>query len=135
MPHRWYANFVKALWDGDLDPSDNTKAMLVNGYTFNATHTFAQIQSSEASGSGYTAGGEVITLTVGGTATGTDFDQPQIEWDPVTVTATGLVVYSDGSTKTPMYYLDFGQQRSALAGAFRILAMSPAARTDITPCP
>jgi predicted exporter len=136
MTSQWYSTFIKALWDQDLDPTDDLKIMLVDGYTFDPEHTYAQIEADETSGAGYTAGGQVFTFSsVTASPTGTAFAQPQVEWTAATLDATGAVVYSDGATKRPMYYLSFGTQRSVLGGIFRILAPNPPPAAAITPCP
>lgn len=117
----FFNNFLADIGLKRVDlSSDVFKVILVNGYTFDATHTQkSQITGEPATANGYTAGGEVLDNTDWGWDAGngfTRFDADDISWSasggaigPV----TGAVIYNSSitvpNTNRLMCYLDFGE--------------------------
>ena len=97
--------------------------------SFNATTTDYTV-TNEISGTGYTAGGQVLVPTdaaQGGTTGWVDF--ADVVWTG-TLSARGALVYNttydDGSgTTNAVLVLDFGSTRSVVADDFRVVMPSP----------
>jgi hypothetical protein len=91
----------KYLLDGtiDLDTDTIKVALVTSAYTFNAANTvWADISTNEASGPGYTAGGQAlanIALTYDGSAA--KFDADDTVWTSSTVTARWAIAYKSGT--------------------------------------
>ena len=128
----FYNNFLYDLALGrfNLD-ADTFKVMLVNGYTYNATHTSkSQITGELLTENGYTAGGETIpNPTITETSGVVKWDGDDVTW---TATggdigpATGAVIYNDTVTSPEadrlVCYIDFGDEESAGASTqFKIV--------------
>lgn len=108
--------------------SDSLKVMLLTAYTFANTHaTMADVlgAGTEASGTGYTAGGQAltgVTFTTSGTTTTLTCANPS--WSASTITAAFAVFYDaaggTSATNYPFCYWDFGGSSSSSAGAFTL---------------
>jgi len=111
----------------DMD-NDTFKCMLtLTGYSPNfETHTNKSDVTNEASGLGYTAGGETLTsvaMTSSSDGTGTiKWDADDVSWANSTLTAvTGAVIYDDTVTDDRLIaYIDFGGSFSTTSGTFQI---------------
>ena len=97
--------------------SDTFKVILVNSYTFNASHASkSQITGELSTGAGYTAGGATLAQTWTNSGATNKFDADDISWlVPVSQTlgpCTGAVIYDDTVTSPTadrlMCYIDFG---------------------------
>lgn len=121
-----YNNFVRDAFAGDVHlTTDVFKAILTNGYTFNASHVdLTNITGELPTGNGYTAGGQTISnITL-------NFVSPKTKWDcdDLIWSASGgdigpydgLVIYSYSSTtptaKRLVLYADFGGSTSTPDG-------------------
>lgn len=85
--------------------------------------TTAYSTSNEASGAGYTAGGQALTVSVVPTSTGTTafLSFSDVTWDATTITARGALIYkADGVTNPAIAVLDFGEDKQTNAGDFTI---------------
>lgn len=126
-----YHNFFERLGRGagDLQSLTVKCALVTSAYTYNTDHDFFDDITNElGTGSGYTAGGDTITVTV------TDDDANnrvdivlgEAQWTTATLTARGAVYYVDtggaASTDWLIAYLDFSTDRSSSAGTFTISA-------------
>lgn len=108
--------------------ADSLKVMLLTAYTFANTHaTMADVlgAGTEASGTGYTAGGQAltgVTFTTSGTTTTLTCANPS--WSASTITAAFAVFYDaaggTNATNYPFCYWDFGGSSSSSAGAFTL---------------
>lgn len=114
---------------GDLQSLTVKCALVTSSYTFDKSHDFFNDITNElAGGSGYTAGGDTIAVTV------TDDDANdrcdivlgEAQWTSATLTARGAVYYVDtggaASTDWVIAYLDFTTDRSSSSGTFTISA-------------
>ena len=104
-------SFKSGLFDGDFDfDTDTFKiALYTNSATLNADTT-AYTTTGEVSGSGYTAGGNTLTVskgTTGGTAF-ISFDNTS--WSAA-ITARGALIYKDGGGS--ICVLDFGSDKTS----------------------
>lgn len=128
------ATFARALKQGsafllDLDSETQHKgALFTSSLTpdFNAASPYfgsAPYTSNQNTGTGYTAGGTVLTSTSLAAASGLlTFDAADLSWASSTITAArGLVIYADGLTnKDVEAVLDFGGDYSTSNGTFAI---------------
>ena len=119
-------SFKKALLDGEMDfSSDTSQVFKIALYTSSAdlsAATTAYSATNEVSGTGYTAGGNTLTVvapTTSGTTAFLDFSDTT--WSTATVTARGALIYlADGATNPAVAVLDFGGDKTSTAGDFTI---------------
>lgn len=132
MASLYYNNFWEALAKGDIDFDTHTfKAMLVTtSYTPDQdSHAFRSDITGEASGTGYTAGGQTldsITITQNNTSNRADIDFADETFSTVTVTnVKGYVVYKStgvAATDILVCYIEFTEgAQSTSAGNFTII--------------
>lgn len=131
----WFVDtYIKALSnDIALDLSDTTpgafKAALFQAAVTpdfgqsNPTYGSAPFNANESSGTGYTAGGEDLTVTGWGVLTaankvGWTFDT--ILWADSTISAEGLLVYCPSLSSRAVIFRWFGQTYTTEAGDFEI---------------
>jgi hypothetical protein len=75
------------------------------------------------SGTGYSAGGNTLTISTNPTSSGTTafLDFADTTWSAATITARGAVIYlADGATDPAVAVLDFGSDKISTAGDFTI---------------
>ena len=119
-------SFKQALLDGEMDfSSDTSQVFKIALYTSSATlgaTTTAYSVTNEVSGSGYTAGGNTLTVvapTTSGTTAFLDFNDTT--WATATITARGALIYhADGVGDPAVAVLDFGSDKTSTAGDFTI---------------
>ncbi len=93
-------------------------------YTSSATlssATTAYTASNEASGTGYTAGGETLTnvgVSLSGTTAYLDFDD--VTWTTATISAAGALIYNSSQSNKAVAILSFGGTYSSTAGNFTL---------------
>ena len=119
-------SFKKALLDGEMDFSSNTGqsykiALYTSSATLNAT-TAAYTTSNEVSGTGYTAGGNTLSISTAPTTSGTTafLSFGTTTWSTATITARGALIYQVGGSTPSVAVLDFGGDISSTAGDFQI---------------
>lgn len=89
-----------------------------------ATTNYSDVtgNSDEASGTGYSAGGNTltnVTPTSSGTTAFTDFDNTT--WSTATITASGALIYNSSASNAAVAVLDFGGDKTSTAGDFTIV--------------
>jgi len=118
-------SFKQELMEGVHDFTSHTFKIAL--YTSSATlsaATTAYSATNEVSGTGYSAGGEALTVTGGavsisGTTAYIDFSD--VTWSTATITARGAVIYNDTVAGDPaVAVLDFGADKTATAGDFTV---------------
>ena len=122
----------------DLD-SDSIKLALIKaspGRDYGAATTnLSELQAStsdEASGTNYSAGGQVLdspSITVSGTTAMCDFADEV--FSNVTVSADGCLIYNAGQSNKAIAVIDFGGTVSATAGDLTIEFPSVGASTTV----
>ena len=119
-------SFKKALLDGEMDFSSNTgQSYKIALYTSSASldaATAAYTTSNEVSGTGYTAGGNTLTISTAPTTSGTTafLSFATTTWSTATITARGALIYQvEGSTPSVAVF-DFGGDKTSTAGDFQI---------------
>lgn len=90
--------------------------------------TLVYTTTNEVVGTGYTAGGKVltgVTVSKSGTTAYLDFDD--VEWDPAAFTARGALIYNTSLGNMAVAVLDFGADKTATT-VFRV--QTPANSAD-----
>ena len=121
-------SFKQALLDGEMVfSSDTAQTFKIALYTSSATlsaATTAYTTSNEVSGTGYTAGGNTLTIstnpTNGGSGTTVYLSFSNTTWTSSTITARGALIYKSGGTNPSVAVLDFGSDKSSSNGDFQI---------------
>ena len=94
--------------------------------------TTAYSTSNEASGTGYSAGGNTltnVTPTSGGTTAFTDF--VDTSFTSSTITARGALIYNSSQSDKAVVVLDFGSDKSSTSGTFSVIFPTPDASNAI----
>jgi len=120
-------SFKLALLNGEMDFSSDTSqtfkiALFTSSATLDATTT-AYSTTNEVTGTGYTAGGNTLTISTNPTTSGTTayLDFADTTWAAATITARGALIYkADGVTDPAVAVLDFGADKTSTAGDFTI---------------
>ena len=120
-------SFKVGILGGDFDFSSGTaQTFKIALYTSSATlgaGTTAYSATNEVSGTGYTAGGNTLTISTNPTSSGTTafLDFADTTWSTATITARGALIYlADGATNPAVAVLDFGGDKTSTAGDFTI---------------
>ena len=119
-------SFKQALLDGEMDfSSDTAETFKIALYTSSATldaSTTAYSATNEVSGTGYSAGGNTLTISANPTTSGTTafLDFADTTWSSATLTARGALIYESGGSNPAVAVLDFGGDKTSTAGDFTI---------------
>ena len=120
-------SFKVGILDGDFDfGTGTTQTFKIALYTSSATlsaATTAYTTSNEVSGTGYSAGGQALTISQVPTSSGTTafIDFSDVTWTTATITARGALIYlANGTTNPAVAVLDFGGDKTSTAGNFTI---------------
>lgn len=121
-------SFKVGLLDGEFDFGTGTSQVFkIALYTASATldaTTTAYTTSNEVVGTGYTAGGNTLTVSQVPTSTGTTawLDFADSTWSSATITARGALIYlANGTTNPAVCVLDFGGDKTSTNGDFTII--------------
>lgn len=119
-------SFKQALLDGEMDFSSDTSqtfkiALFTSSATLDATTTAYSV-TNEVSGTGYTAGGNTLTISANPATSGTTafLDFADTTWATATITARGALIYQAGGSNPAVAVLDFGSDKTSTAGDFTI---------------
>lgn len=120
-------SFKVGILDGDFDFSSGTaqvfKIALYTSAATLAASTTAYSATNEVSGTGYSAGGNTLTISTNPTSSGTTafLDFADTTWSTATITARGALIYlANGTTNPAVAVLDFGSDKTSTAGDFTI---------------
>tara|TARA_R100000935_G_C2815562_1_gene157133 strand:+ start:126 stop:566 length:441 start_codon:yes stop_codon:yes gene_type:complete len=132
-------SFKVALLDGEMDFSSNTsQSFKIALYTSSATldaDTTAYSTTNEVSGTGYTAGGNTLTIATNptndtsGTVAYLDFSDTT--WTSSSITARGALIYKAGGTTPSVAILDFGSDKTSSDSTFAVTFPTSAATSAI----
>ena len=120
-------SFKVALLNGEMDFSSDTSqvfkiALFTSAATLDASTT-AYSTTNEVTGTGYTAGGNTLTISANPASSGTTafLDFADTTWTDATITARGALIYkADGVTDPAVAVLDFGEDKTSTAGDFQV---------------
>lgn len=135
----WTTNtFKTGLLDGTFDFGTGTTdvykiALYTNAATLDAT-TAAYTATGEVSGSGYTAGGETLTITqvptTGNSGTTAYLSFSNVSWTS-SFTARGALIYLENGTTNPtVCVLDFGADKTS-SSTFTVQFPDPSSTSAI----
>ena len=119
-------SFKQALLDGEMDfSSDTSQTFKIALYTSSATlsaATTAYTTSNEVSGTGYSAGGNTLTISTNPTTSGTTafLSFSNTTWSTASITARGALIYKSGGSNPAVAVLDFGADKTSTAGDFQV---------------
>ena len=119
-------SFKQALLDGEMDfSSDTSQTYKIALFTESAelsAATTAYSTTNEVSGTGYTAGGNTLTISTNPTTSGTTafLSFSNTTWSTATITARGALIYQSGGSNPAVAVLDFGGNKTSTAGDFQI---------------
>lgn len=122
-------SFKVGILNADFDFGTGTSQVFkIALYTSAATlgaATTAYTTSNEvsSSGTGYTAGGNTLTISTVPTSTGTTafLDFSDTTWTSSSITARGALIYlANGTTNPSVAVLDFGSDKTSTSGDFTI---------------
>lgn len=97
-------------------------ALYTSSATIGATTT-AYSATNEVTGTGYTAGGNTLTVSQVPTSSGTTayLSFSDTTWSTATITARGALIYlANGTTNPSIAVLDFGGDKTSTAGSFTV---------------
>ena len=120
-------SFKVGILDGEFDFGTGTSqtfkiALFTSAATLSAATT-AYTTSNEVTGTGYSAGGNTLTVSQVPTSSGTTafIDFADTTWTTATITARGALIYlANGTTNPAVAVLDFGGDKTSTAGNFTI---------------
>jgi len=120
-------SFKVGILDGEFDFGTGTSqvfkiALFTSAANLSAATT-AYSTSNEVVGTGYSAGGNTLTVSQVPTSTGTTafLDFADTTWSTATITARGALIYLyNGTTNPSVAVLDFGSDKTSTAGNFTI---------------
>jgi hypothetical protein len=106
-------------------------ALYTSSATLDATTT-SYSTANEVTGTGYTAGGNTLTVSQIPTSSGTTsyINFSDTTWTSATITARGALIYESTANKA-VAVLDFGSDKSSSASNFTIQFPAPGASTAI----
>lgn len=132
--------FRNTIGTVNLEAEDNKLAMFTNSITpnfdTNTVYGSAPYNANEVSGTGYTAGGQLVTTTELTVSAGTMiYSADDVEWAASTITnARGGLLYADAASNEAILLVDFGADYSTTSGLFSIQWNSGRIFTlDLTP--
>ena len=116
-------SFKVDLLDGEHDFGADTFKIAL--YTSSATldaSTTAYSVTNETSGTGYTAGGNTLTVSTTPTSSGTTayISFSNTTWSTASITARGALIYNSTNANKAVAVLDFGSDKTSTAGDFTI---------------
>lgn len=121
-------SFKVGLLNGDFDFGTGTTqvfkvALYTNSASLDATTTVYSSTNEVPNGSGYTTGGQTLTVSAVPTSSGTTayLDFSDVTWTSASITAAGALIYKyDGATNPAVAVLSFGGDKTSSAGDFTI---------------
>ena len=126
-------SFKAEILQGIHDSADTYKIALYTSASTLGAPTTAYTATNEISGTGYTAGGQVLSgfsVTTSGTTAILDFTTDP-SWENATITARGALIYNASKANKAVMVLDFGSDKSNSEGTFTIRLPLPDATNGL----
>jgi len=103
--------------------ADTFKIALYTSSASLGAATTAYSTSNEVVGTGYTAGGNTLTVSTAPTSSGTTafLDFSDTTWSTATITANGALIYNSTQSDKAVAVLAFGADKTSTAGDFTIV--------------
>jgi VCBS repeat-containing protein len=106
-----------------VDTADTFKiALYTSSATLDSTTTAYSV-TNEVSGTGYSAGGNTLTISQVPTSSSTTafLDFADTTWSSATITANGALIYNSTNSNTAVAVLAFGGDKTSTNGDFSII--------------
>ena len=125
-------SFKKELYQGIHDlTTDVLKIALYNANADLNEDTTAYTTTAEITGTGYSAGGKVLTgVTIGSSGYTAYVDFADVEWNPGVFTARCALIYNSSKANRSIAVLDFGSDKTSTA-TFKIVMPTDAANSAL----
>ncbi len=120
------SSFKTALLNGEMDfSSDTSQTFKIALYTSSATlsaATTAYSTTNEVSGTGYTAGGNTLSIAANPALSGTTafLDFSDTTWSSSSITARGALIYKSATGNPAVAVIDFGEDKQTSSADFVI---------------
>ena len=120
------SSFKTALLNGEMDfSSDTSQTFKIALYTSSATlsaATTAYSTTNEVSGTGYTAGGNTLTIAANPALSGTTafLDFSDTTWSSSSIAARGALIYKSATGNPAIAVIDFGENKQSSSANFVI---------------
>jgi len=120
------SSFKTALLNGEMDfSSDTSQTFKIALYTSSATlhaGTTAYSTTNEVSGTGYTAGGNTLTIAANPALSGTTafLDFSDTTWSSSSITARGALIYKSATGNPAIAVINFGEDKQTSSADFVI---------------
>lgn len=117
-----YHNFGTTVTRAGTGADTFKIALFTSAATLSATTT-TYSTTNEVSGTGYTAGGNTLTISQAPTSTSTTawLDFADSTWTSATITANGALIYNSTQGNRAVAVLAFGGDKTSTAGDFTII--------------
>lgn len=117
-----YHNFGTTVARAGTSADTFKIALYTSSATLDATTTTYSV-TNEVSGTGYSAGGNTLTVAQVPTSTSTTawLDFSDTTWSTATITANGALIYNDTQGDRAVAVLAFGGDKTSTAGDFTIV--------------
>jgi hypothetical protein len=125
-----YGQALVSAFNKEIDLSGDSFNILLldNTYTPNQdTHRYKSDLSGEVTGTGYTAGGKVLSnvaATYDGASNTFKFDADDVSWNPSTITARYAVVYDNSpatdAVRPLIAFIDFETDQTSSGDQFTV---------------
>ena len=116
-------SFKVQLLNAQQNFTSNTfkMALYTSSATLDATTT-VYTTSNEVAGTGYTAGGNTLAVSVAPTSSGTVayISFSDTSWFTATFTARGALIYNTSQSNAAVAIFDFGSDKSVVGGTFTV---------------
>ena len=119
-------SFKVALLNGEMDfSSDTSQTFKIALYTSSATldaTTTAYSTTNEVSGTGYTAGGNTLSIAANPASLGTTafLDLADTTWSSSSITARGALIYKSATGNPAIAVINFGEDKQTSSADFVI---------------
>ncbi len=126
-------SFKAEILQGIHDSADTYKIALYTSAATLVATTTAYSATDEVSGTGYTAGGQVLSgfnVTTSGITAILDFTTDP-SWENATITARGALIYNSSKSNKAVYVLDFDSDITSTNGTFAITLPTPDAANGL----
>jgi hypothetical protein len=119
-----YHNFNTTNPARSSNTADTFKiALFTSSATLDASTTAYSSTNEVPNGSGYTTGGNTLTISQVPTSTSTTawLDFADTSWTTATITANGALIYNSSQSNRAVAVLAFGGDKTSTAGTFTIV--------------
>jgi len=126
-------SFKQELLEAEHDfTADTFKVALYADTATLGASTTAYSTSDEVSGTGYTAGGETLTVVAPTTSNNVAYvDFNDVTWSNSTITARGMLIYNSSKSNKAVASYDFGSNQSSSSSTFTVEFPTAASGTAI----